>query len=70
LLLWTDQTRWREKAHARLVERFVGLQVLAPAAAPLANVTVDVDSIKCSTHPPADITFATSVDGLMDLLAT
>jgi hypothetical protein len=45
--------------------RFVGIQILPPAAAPRPAVTVDVDSIKFSVHPPADITFATTVEGLV-----
>lgn len=44
--------------------RFVGLQLLAPAAAPFADASIDVDSIKFSVNPPANFLFTAGVEGL------
>jgi hypothetical protein len=44
--------------------RWIGIQSVLPAGTTAVATTIDVDSIKFSPNPPADITFATAVQGL------
>jgi hypothetical protein len=44
--------------------RWIGIQAVLPAGTTAAITTIDVDSITFAPNPPANVTFATTVEGV------